>query len=127
MMHSSWGSADDENLLVETDQFVTLLGLSVWESVMLRMSVCTGVFFSSRRRHTRCSRDWSSDVCSSDLWFSRSQSGLQSPDWFGQTTTRAPAGLRTTCAGCSRNCATADFTRAKSMAPTAVRDRKSVV
>src|SRR5687768_4469826 len=24
-------------------------------------------FFSSRRRHTRCSRDWSSDVCSSDL------------------------------------------------------------
>src|SRR2546429_8604339 len=24
-------------------------------------------FVSSRRRHTRCSRDWSSDVCSSDL------------------------------------------------------------
>src|SRR3989449_9324268 len=24
-------------------------------------------FFSSRRRHPRCSRDWSSDVCSSDL------------------------------------------------------------
>src|SRR5215475_15605111 len=24
-------------------------------------------FFSSRRRHTRVSRDWSSDVCSSDL------------------------------------------------------------
>src|SRR2546422_4623336 len=24
-------------------------------------------FFTSRRRHTRCSRDWSSDVCSSDL------------------------------------------------------------
>src|SRR5256884_6425191 len=24
-------------------------------------------FFSSRRRHTRCSRDWSSDECSSDL------------------------------------------------------------
>src|SRR5207245_5110881 len=23
--------------------------------------------FSSRRRHTRCYRDWSSDVCSSDL------------------------------------------------------------
>src|SRR5207245_5750487 len=30
---------------------------------------CTFVifFFSSRRRHTRCYRDWSSDVCSSDL------------------------------------------------------------
>src|SRR5436305_9785385 len=24
-------------------------------------------FFSSRRRHTRCGRDWSSDVCSSDI------------------------------------------------------------
>src|SRR5699024_11362940 len=26
-------------------------------------------FFSSRRRHTRSKRDWSSDVCSSDLHF----------------------------------------------------------
>src|SRR5699024_11304372 len=26
-------------------------------------------FFSSRRRHTRSKRDWSSDVCSSDLGF----------------------------------------------------------
>src|SRR5690606_40047822 len=31
--------------------------------------ICFGFFFfSSRRRHTRFSRDWSSDVCSSDLW-----------------------------------------------------------
>src|SRR5947199_8004811 len=29
-------------------------------------------FFSSRRRHTRCLSDWSSDVCSSDLWESAS-------------------------------------------------------
>src|SRR5690606_40078780 len=28
---------------------------------------CSIFFFSSRRRHTRFSRDWSSDVCSSDL------------------------------------------------------------
>src|SRR5208282_6136953 len=28
-------------------------------------------FFSSRRRHTSCYRDWSSDVCSSDLAASR--------------------------------------------------------
>src|SRR5436853_6485319 len=27
-------------------------------------------FFSSRRRHTRCLSDWSSDVCSSDLHLS---------------------------------------------------------
>src|SRR5258707_5837395 len=31
-----------------------------------RLSVCL-FFFSSRRRHTRYWRDWSSDVCSSDL------------------------------------------------------------
>src|SRR3712207_8194844 len=29
--------------------------------------LCTFLFFSSRRRHTRYWRDWSSDVCSSDL------------------------------------------------------------
>src|SRR5256884_1056956 len=34
---------------------------------MLRWLLCLSFFFSSRRRHTRCSRDWSSDVCSSDL------------------------------------------------------------
>src|SRR5205809_3891782 len=35
------------------------VGVSMW--------FCYVFFFSSRRRHTRCSRDWSSDVCSSDL------------------------------------------------------------
>src|SRR5438128_1926476 len=35
-------------------------------------------FFSSRRRHTRCYRDWSSDVCSSDL--SVVHAGLQIND-----------------------------------------------
>src|SRR2546429_5199663 len=34
---------------------------------------CVIFFFSSRRRHTRCSRDWSSDVCSSDLFDSQTQ------------------------------------------------------
>src|SRR5205814_8369180 len=29
--------------------------------------MCYFFFFSSRRRHTRCLSDWSSDVCSSDL------------------------------------------------------------
>src|SRR5690606_40140563 len=33
----------------------------------LRRVVYCFFFFSSRRRHTRFSRDWSSDVCSSDL------------------------------------------------------------
>src|SRR6266513_3407567 len=30
-------------------------------------SIMRRIFFSSRRRHTRAKRDWSSDVCSSDL------------------------------------------------------------
>src|SRR5207249_6481916 len=35
-------------------------------------------FFSSRRRHTRSKRDWSSDVCSSDLilWIKRMGEGF---------------------------------------------------
>src|SRR5216684_4916934 len=34
---------------------------------LCNVRLCFVFFFSSRRRHTRCSRDWSSDVCSSDL------------------------------------------------------------
>src|SRR5687768_17812969 len=41
---------------------VTIVNLS-----LLSEFVYLVFFFSSRRRHTRCSRDWSSDVCSSDL------------------------------------------------------------
>src|SRR5699024_11657475 len=33
-------------------------------------------FFSSRRRHTRSKRDWSSDVCSSDLTAEELAAGL---------------------------------------------------
>src|SRR3989449_10235827 len=42
-------------------------------------------FFSSRRRHTRCSRDWSSDVCSSDLITvtgRKSGRAISIPVWF---------------------------------------------
>src|SRR5687768_13990326 len=41
-------------------------------------------FFSSRRRHTRCSRDWSSDVCSSDLGERALQGvgGTRNCDWW---------------------------------------------
>src|SRR6202046_2684410 len=34
-------------------------------------SLCRIFFFSRRRRHTRSKRDWSSDVCSSDLFYPR--------------------------------------------------------
>src|SRR3712207_8042387 len=36
--------------------------------VSIRVSDVFIFFFSSRRRHTRYWRDWSSDVCSSDLY-----------------------------------------------------------
>src|SRR2546422_10367534 len=49
-------------------------------------------FFSSRRRHTRCSRDWSSDVCSSDLAPAAAARGL--PGWRP-----LPAGIAATLAG----------------------------
>src|SRR5437868_12298043 len=34
-------------------------------------------FFSSRRRHTRSKRDWSSDVCSSDLLEAARKAGVE--------------------------------------------------
>src|SRR5258707_7938611 len=38
-------------------------------SVYFRVLCFLVFFFSSRRRHTRYWRDWSSDVCSSDLFY----------------------------------------------------------
>ena len=56
----------------------------------IRDVAVTGVqtCFSSRRRHTRCSRDWSSDVCSSDLDRKQQTGNLV----VGQETINAPAG-----------------------------------
>src|SRR5690625_7566808 len=39
---------------------------------MFYILLCFVFFFASRRRHTRWPRDWSSDVCSSDLNSARS-------------------------------------------------------
>src|SRR5437899_2794350 len=36
-------------------------------SLYVELRIPSVFFFSSRRRHTRCLSDWSSDVCSSDL------------------------------------------------------------
>src|SRR5438105_15316832 len=44
-------------------------------------------FFSSRRRHTRSTRDWSSDVCSSDLMSASSC-------WCSRSTAAAGAGQK---------------------------------
>src|SRR5690242_20750544 len=37
------------------------------QKVRFQRSLISDFFFSSRRRHTRLTCDWSSDVCSSDL------------------------------------------------------------
>src|SRR6266511_4458692 len=41
--------------------------LAVIQSFLMIIEQVECLFFSSRRRNTRFSRDWSSDVCSSDL------------------------------------------------------------
>src|SRR5438046_8880025 len=46
-------------------------------------------FFSSRRRHTRLVSDWSSDVCSSDL-YARDDKLSQAVDVWEQVIERAP-------------------------------------
>src|SRR2546427_1112324 len=43
-------------------------GLAGSAVIAWRRLVSPCFFFSSRRRHTRFDCDWSSDVCSSDLW-----------------------------------------------------------
>src|SRR3989440_3375231 len=47
-------------------------------------------FFSSRRRHTRSDRDWSSDVCSSDL---KPSSAAKGNDGIGTANGPEHAGL----------------------------------
>src|SRR5690606_41196426 len=77
-------------------------------------------FFSSRRRHTRFSRDWSSDVCSSDL-VERTPATTtvgwlpQEPDARPGETLRAYLARRTGVAAASRALdeATAAMTRSE--------------
>src|SRR2546430_3074501 len=49
------------------------------------LTVVSLFFFSSRRRHTRFDCDWSSDVCSSDLWAARPalSAVARVPGWRG--------------------------------------------
>src|SRR6266487_4332453 len=51
-------------------------------------------FFSSRRRHTRWTGDWSSDVCSSDLASSTPPSSVKNNVWLSTTTSAERMRLR---------------------------------
>src|SRR3989440_3414590 len=48
-------------------KMLTMTNLLTECLIQLTTLCCIVFFFSSRRRHTRSDRDWSSDVCSSDL------------------------------------------------------------
>src|SRR5438128_7747082 len=67
-------SSGTENSCARKRRRAILFSPTAWISKEMIAANCTlflhdvhGFFFSSRRRHTRCYRDWSSDVCSSDL------------------------------------------------------------
>src|SRR5690606_39587439 len=62
-----------------------------------------GFFFSSRRRHTRFSRDWSSDVCSSDLTGSHSYAPHAPDGLVVDLGDLAVAGERGLCSGSYRS------------------------
>src|SRR5947199_1235956 len=87
-------------LIVRLNCSLIIFLLSVFRlfSVLLRLVVCVFLltclffFFSSRRRHTRCLSDWSSDVCSSDLSASvigagsfRVRVALAKPSWINSS------------------------------------------
>src|SRR5690554_2587070 len=61
------------NVLIQIEALAAVRGLSAARVALaggiMHKLVFLSFFFSSRRRHTRCGRDWSSDVCSSDLIF----------------------------------------------------------
>src|SRR2546429_333135 len=59
--------ADPSRISVAASRCRERAAMSVVFLRQLRGTLPLAFFFSSRRRHTRCSRDWSSDVCSSDL------------------------------------------------------------
>src|SRR5438105_15607640 len=56
-------------------------------------------FFSSRRRHTRSTRDWSSDVCSSDLSLLGHIAQDDDLDAVGRCPTQLDGPLRSVLAG----------------------------
>src|SRR5699024_11326211 len=64
--------------------------LSLMYSLLSSLLFFYFFFFSSRRRHTRSKRDWSSDVCSSDLDHSAEVDDLIRAHLRGWTMERIP-------------------------------------
>src|SRR2546429_1750740 len=68
--------------------------VGAWNQGDCCMRLSIFFFFSSRRRHTRCSRDWSSDVCSSDLAQLAALSGTDARFYTGCAVIGPAAGVR---------------------------------
>src|SRR3712207_1086071 len=64
MEAKQWGLRKSRNATSLNSRFKSLDSLKV---KIISVTFRRVIFFSSRRRHTRYWRDWSSDVCSSDL------------------------------------------------------------
>src|SRR6266487_1857102 len=121
-MHVEWNAA----FSVHDDRDRTTLP-ALRQRVAARLDELEGCrwrlqfFFSSRRRHTRWTGDWSSDMCSSDL--------------FPRATCRSMAGGRTTSASpASPTSASAESVSATIPAPllelngaTVVRDGRAIL
>src|SRR5207237_5087776 len=69
--------------------------------IQLGLVIVLLFFFSSRRRHTRFKCDWSSDVCSSDLFFLHASMGCNLPAPNGLFAARSTATIRRTIS-CSK-------------------------
>src|SRR5439155_17637886 len=97
-------------------------------------SLCIFVFFSSRRRHTRWPRDWSSDVCSSDLARDDRRSaivtidkGLPVSGGIGGSAASSVAGAYAAALACGVTPSPEDIILAALAGEEVVSDRKSVV
>src|SRR2546429_3060676 len=84
-------------------------------------------FFSSRRRHTRCSRDWSSDVCSSDLYVAESRLARGKFQLASQDREDAHDGLQDRGLAGTVGAQHADKTAARDLKIDPFQDRSAVV
>src|SRR5439155_3166911 len=76
LLHSFW------DLLSARLRFTPQSVMSVRTRLPYPNDASVDFFFSSRRRHTRWPRDWSSDVCSSDLDTNYHAGGCCRDSWY---------------------------------------------